>query len=190
MDSGTTKSLQREQLELILDTVYPATGNPTPFTTLVTPDHGTTMYVDEVNPLNAYQVMLGEMGETSHIWTSYSPCPQCIRALLNHYNKPEDEKPTIHVAGLYRESNSMMHIVQSLQCLGKLQYEGFSVVPWNFDDFKAPEGVSVFNENCTSDIDSYYGYVNFTSGYLELESQVTFVQQIGSQSHAGSWCTV
>ena len=180
--------MQREQLELILDTVFPVTGNPTPLTILVTPDHGSTMYIDELDPLAAYQVMLGAMGETTNIWTNYSPCPTCVLALLNHYDKPDDAKPTIHVARIYRESHSMTHIVQSLQCLGKLIYEGFTVVPWNFDDFKAPEDVVVFNDNCTSDITSYYGFSNFMSAYMELTSQVTFMQQIATS--ASSWCTV
>lgn len=72
---STSNSLQREQLEMILDLIYPITGNPTPFTTLVTPDHGVNMYVNEIYPLTAYQIMLSGMGDTSNIWSNYSPCP-------------------------------------------------------------------------------------------------------------------
>ena len=145
---------------------------------------------DEISPLTSYQVMINRMGDTSNIWSSYSPCPTCARALLNHYNKPEDEKPTIHVAGLYTESNSLSHIVESLECLGKLVHMGFSIEPWNFNDFKAPEGVPVFMDVCNSDITTYYESGNFTSAYMELEKIVTFIQQLGQSSHANSWCAV
>ena len=190
MDGGTSESLQREQLQAILDTVYPITGNPTPFATIITPDHGANMYTSDIEPLTAYQLMLSSIGDTSNLWAAYSPCPNCVTALLRHYNKPEDEKPTIHVAGIYTESNSLTHTIKSLQCLGKLVHEGFSVLPWNFNEFKAPEGVSAFLDVCVSDIDTYYANANFTSAYMELESQVTFVQQLGQSSHANSWCTV
>ena len=186
VDGGTADSLQREQLEKILDTVYPITGNPTPYATLLTPDHGINMYFTEFDPLTAYQVMLGGIGDASNIWTNYSPCPTCVRALLDKYNKPEDEKPTIHVAGIYTESNSVTHIVESLECLGKLVHGGFSIVPWNF---KAPEGVPAFLDTCNSDIDVYYGNSYFTSAYTKLERLVTFIQQLGANPHANLWCT-
>ena len=192
VDGGTTDSLQREQLEMILDTVYPITGSPTPYTTLLTPDHGINMYANELSPLTAYQVMLGArgIGDASNIWTNYSPCPTCVHALLDKYNKPEDEKPTIHVAGIYTESNSLSHIMESLECLGKLVHSGFSIVPWNFDEFKAPEDVPVFLNACNLDIDTYYRSSNFTSAYMRLESLVTFIQQLGANPNANSWCTV
>ena len=190
VEGGTSNSLQREQLEMILDTIYPITGNPTPFTTLVTPDHGVSMYVDEISPLTTYQVMIDEMGDTSNIWTNYSPCPTCALALLSHYHKSEDEKPTIHVAGVYTESSSLTHVVESLECLGKLVHQGFSIEAWNFDEFKTPEGVPVFLDGCISDINTYYESGNFTSAYMELETVVTFIQQLGQSSHANSWCAV
>ena len=194
VDPETSNSLQRIQLEMILDTVHPVTGNPTPFTTLITPDHGATMYITELNPLIAYQIMLNEFVanniETDNIWVNYSPCPTCTTALLNHYNKPEDDKPTIHVAHVYTESNKLTQVIESLQCLAKLKHEGFDIVPWNFNEFKAPQGVPVFVDECISDIDTYYGNVNFTSAYMDLERHTIFIQQLSENPHVNSWCTV
>ena len=192
MDGGTSYSLQREQLETILDTVYPITGNPTPYITIVTPDRGTNMYTgNDIDPLTAYQEMLDDIdpGVTvTNIWTNYSPCPTCVRSLINHYNKPEDAKPTIHVAGIYTASNSLTHVIESLKCLGKLEHEGFSVEHWDFNDFKV--GIPVFLDTCISDIDTYIAHSNFTSAYLELKKQVKFVQDIGQSDRAALWCTV
>ena len=188
MERGTSISLQKAQLEMILDTVYPATGNPIPFTNIITPDHGTSVYFHELTPLSAYQQMLERSTETDNIWANYSPCPSCARALLNHYNKPEDDKPTIHVARIYSESNSLTHVVDSFQCLAKLIHEGFDIIPWNFNEFKAPAGVPAFIDTCTSLIDVYYGYGNFTSAYMELENHVRFVQELGQNPNSNSWC--
>ena len=192
VERGTHNSLQREQLEMILDTVYPLSGKPTPFTTLLTSDHGTNMHVTEFDPLTAYQVMLSgqQIEDISNIWTNYSPCPTCARALLSHYSKPEEEKPTLHIAAVYTQSNSLIHFVESLECLGKLIHEGFRVVSWNFDEFKAPKGASAFLDTCNSDIDTYLASSNFTSAYTKLERLVTFIQQLGADPHANLWCTV
>ena len=186
MDGGTSYSLQREQLETILDTVYPITENPTPYITIVTPDRGTNMYTgNDIDPHTAYTAMLNDIdpGVTvTNIWTNYSPCPSCVRSLIDQY-KPEDAKPTIYVAGIYTESDSLSHIIESLKCLGTLEHKGFSVEPWNFNDFKTG-----LLDTCVSDIDTYYAHSNFTSAYMELVSHVSFVKHIGETSHAASWC--
>ena len=105
--ADTTGELQRSQLETILDTVYPLTGYHMPFTTLITPNRGLNMYSTETyfdGPLKAYQVMLnhikhGTIAKTNNIWTNYPPCPDCIDALITHYE--QRDKPTIHVARVY-----------------------------------------------------------------------------------------
>ena len=173
---------------MILDTVHPVTGNPIPFINIITPDHGTTVYYDELSPLSAYRAMLEGISETDNIWSSYSPCPSCARALFTHFNKPEVDKPTIHIARIYSESTKLTHVVESFQCLAKLVHEGFAIVPWDFDEFKTHDSIPAFIDICTSVIDAYYGDGNFTSAYMELVSQVTFIQELGQNPHANSWC--
>ena len=168
---------------MILDTVYPVTGNPTPFTNLVTSDHGTSIYSSEIAPLSAYQQMLERIGETGNIWTNYSPCPSCVNALVTHFSS--GDKPTIHIARIYTESTSLTHVVESLQCLARLIHMGFDIVAWNFDKFS---GIPAFVNSCTSVIDSYEGDSNFTSMYMELVTQVSFIQELGKNPHASQWC--
>ena len=188
VEGGTSISLHKRQLQMILDTLYPVTGNRVPFTSLVTSNHGTSIYSSEVAPLAAYQQMLEGIGETDNIWTNYSPCPSCVGALVNHYNNRNGEKPTIHVARIYTESTGLTHVVKSLQCLARLIHEGFDIEAWNFNEFKAPAGIPAFVDSCTSIIDSYYGNGDFTSMYMELVTQVNFIQHLGKNPHAGSWC--
>ena len=188
VEGETSTSLTKAQLEMILDTVYPVTGNPIPFTNIITPDHGTTVFYNELSPLSAYQELLEEISETDNIWNSYSPCPSCARALRTYFNKPELVKPTIHVARIYSESTKLTHVVESFQCLAKLIHDGFAIVPWDFDKFKTRDDVPAFTDTCMSVIGAYYGDGNFTSAYMELVSQVTFIQQLGLNPHAHSWC--
>ena len=187
---------------MILETVYPITGNSMPYKTLITPDHGDTMYTTESEPLNAYKMMLNKFKvdriKPGNIWVNYSPCPTCTAALLTHYgscnNNPGSEdahkKPTIHIARIYNNSKymNMTESMETFQCLAKLKHEGFDIVPWNWTEFKAPRGDPVFAENCTSLIDKYDGHVNFRSAYNELEKLLMFAKQLGKNPHAGSWC--
>ena len=96
--------------------------------------------------------MFSVIRDSTNIWTNYSPYPTCVHALIGKYNKPDDIKPTVHVARIYTASNGLTHIIESLQCLGKLEHEGFSVQPWNFNELKAPDGVPVFLDTCLSKI--------------------------------------
>ena len=139
----TTGALKRSQLETILDTVYPVTGNRMPFTTLITPNRGLNMYSTETyidGPLNAYQAMLNHIkhdtiSKTNNIWTNYPPCPYCIDALITHYE--QRDKPTIHVARVYTDDScSVSDTLKTQRCIAKLEHAGFSVVPWNFSEFK------------------------------------------------------
>ena len=189
--ADTTGALQKSQLEMILDTVYPVTGNHMPFTTLITPNRGLKMYITETNPLNAYQVMFNAIEhhiipETGNIWTNYSPCPDCIAALFKHYNKPDDDKPTIHVARIYTKGSSFSDAVETLQCLAKLVHAGFSVVPWNFNEFK--DHSSFIHESCKTEIDTYVGSEKFSKEYLELVDHVGFIDQLSQNPHVNSWC--
>ena len=188
VEGGTSSSLEKAQLEMILDTVYPVTGNPIPFTNIITRDHGTTVYTDELSHLSAYQEMLEEISEIDNIWNSYSPCPSCAHALLDYFDKPDVEKPTIHIARIYSETSKLTHIVESFQCLAKLVHDGFALVPWDFNQFKTRDGVPAFVDACTSVIETHYRDGNFTSAYMELVSQLTFIQELGQNPHANSWC--
>ena len=183
----TGGALTHSKLDTILDTVYPINTNLIPHETILTPDHGKTLYYNEVDePLDAYRRMIEETtGEITTIWANYSPCPSCVRKLLDVFK--EGDKPTIYFARVYKETETLSDIVTSLQCLGKLQHKGFSVVAWNFDTFK---GDSVLTSECTSAITSAYTKENFTSALMELGRHVTFIQQLGDNTHASSWCEV
>ena len=182
-----TDPLRKSQLDMILDTVYPQSGSQV-FTTLMTPNHGRNMYVTETNAINAYYSMLngiehGHIDDTGNIWTNYSPCPNCVLVLLNHYNKPGNDKPTIHVARIYTESNKFDDAVRSLQCLAKLEHVGFSILPWDFNAFK-----QFTSESCAKEIGERDEKSEFTMEYMKLTSQIEFIHQLSQSSHANSWC--
>ena len=181
-------SLTSTTLDMILNTLHPTTTSLRPHTTILTPDRGTNMYTDDLTPLSAYQIMLDTTtGTISNIWANYSPCPSCARKLLDHY-KDGSDKPTIHVARIYTESDDLSHVLESLKCLAKLKHNGFDIVSWNFNEFKAPGGVPKFTDVCTSAITTAYANANFTSELEELGTHVTFIQALGDNSHANSWC--
>ena len=187
MNEGTDASLKRSQLEMILNTLYPQSGSQV-FATLITPNHGRNMYFTETDPpINIYRNLINDIehsqvGETGNIWANYSPCPQCAMALLNHYNKPGNDKPTIHVARIYTASNKFSDAVRSLQCLAKLEHVGFSIVPWDFEAFK-----QFVSESCVQEIDEHNNQ-NFFNEYQELVRQLVFINQLSQSSHANSWC--
>lgn len=187
---GNTYSLQKAQLEMLLDTVYPSTGNPVPFSTILTPNHGTEMFVEETNHPRAYQIMLNKYTSTdiNHIWASYAPCPTCVRALISHFNK-ETDKPVIHVARIIdlTDNVTFTHVLDTLKCLGRLQHEGFGIQPFNFTEFKKRD--PPFSESCNSLITTYNNSgSNFTSAIEDLGTRVAFVNQLGQSTHAHSWC--
>lgn len=185
---GTEDSrLIGSKLETILNTLSPVTTSFRPHETIITANHGRNLYIHELDkPLRAYQDMLeATTDEITNIWANYSPCPSCVRKLLSHYNKEEDNKPKIHVARIYTNGEELSQIVTSLECLGKLANKGFEVVPWNFNTFR---DVSFLTDECKSIINEAYKHENFTSTYMELDSLVTFINELGDSTHASSWC--
>lgn len=180
-------SLMKSQLEMILNTVYPQSGSQV-FATLMTPNHGRNMYITETNALYSYYSMLNDfeqshIEDTGNIWTNYSPCPNCVLALLNHYNKPGNDKPAIHVARIYTESNKFEDAVRSLQCLAKLEHVGFSILPWDFIAFK-----QFISESCVKEISEHDEKSDFSEEYMKLVTQIEFIHQLSQSSHANSWC--
>ena len=191
VNTVTTGALQRSQLETILDTVYPVAGNHMPFTTLITPNRGIKMYSTETNfdPLTTYQVMLNDIKHgiiptTNDIWTNYSPCPDCVAALINLYE--QGDKPTIHVAQVYTHDSNVSDTLKTLKCLAKLEHAGFSVVPWNFNEFK--DHSSFIHELCKEKIDAYFGSEKFNDEYSELVDHLEFINQLSQNPHVNSWC--
>ena len=188
--ADTTGALQRSQLETILDTVYPVTGNHIPITTLITPNRGLKMYETDFDPLTTYQVMLNaiehddNIPETDNIWTNYPPCPDCIDALITHYE--QRDKPTIHVARVYTNDSSVSDTLKTQRCIAKLERAGFSVVPWNFSEFK--DDPSFTHESCKTKINTYVGSENFNKEYSELVDHLEIIDQLSQTPHANSWC--
>ena len=186
VNGGTDNSLTKSQLEMILNTVYPPSGLKV-FTTLVTPNHGGNMYISETEPLSTYQALLnaidsGNINDTGLIWTNYSPCPVCARALVGHYKN--SDKPAIHIAQIYTNNNTYGEAITSLQCLAKLEHEGFSIMPWDFNQFK-----QYINESCANKIDERdEGNSKFNEEYMKLVSQVEVIHEVSQSSHANSWC--
>ena len=190
--ADTTGALQRSQLETILETVYNVTWNHIPTTTLITPNRGLNMYSTETNfvPLTTYQVMLNaiehddNIPETDNIWTNYPPCPDCIDALITHYE--QRDKPTIHVAQVFTDGSSFSDVLETLKCLAKLVHAGFSVVRWNFNEFKNHS--SFIHESCKQRIDTYFGSEEFNEKYSESVDHLEFINQLSQNPHVNSWC--
>ena len=187
VNEGTDTSLKKSQLEMILNTVYPQSGSQV-FATLMTPNHGRDMYITEIDALNIYYSMLNDIEQshiedTQNIWTNYSPCPHCVLALLDHYNKPGNDKPTVHVARIYTQSNKFNDAIRSLQCLAKLEHVGFSILPWDFSAFK-----QYISESCAKEIGERDEINNFSEEYMKLVTQIEFIHQLSQSPHANSWC--
>ena len=184
--NGGIYSLRKAQLEMMLDSLYPSTGNSLPFTTILTPNQGTDMYVDETNDIRAYQIMLitHASSRVDHIWANYAPCPTCVRVLISHFDK-ETEKPVVHVARITDFTNRVN--VDTLKCLARLKREGFDIQAFNFNEFKSRS--PPFNESCNSLITTYYQSSTFNLATETLQSHVTFIEQIGGNTHASTWCT-
>ena len=180
---GTPYSLKKSQLEMILNTVYSQAGGQV-HTTLITPDQGKDVYTHEVNPLEAYQVMISEVGQPSNIWANYSPCPHCVRALIKNYEKSAN-KPTVHITKIYTNSSQFIDTVEALQCLAKLKHVGFSLVQWSFVEFNK---TVLSDSTCKEEINERFRNDQFAKEYMMLPSQLEFVRQIGESSHANSWC--
>ena len=148
------------------------------------------MYVRENKNLEAYQIMLSAhtSSELDHIWANYAPCPACVHALISHFSK-ETEKPIVHVARIidFTDNVTFIHVLDTLKCLAKLKCEGFDIQAFNFNEFKSRD--PAFSESCNSLIATYYDSGNFTSGIEDLQTYVTFVEEIGQSPQAHTWCT-
>ena len=190
-NSGDEDSLQIAQLKTILDTIHPVTGDSLPNLTLVTPDHFVTVYDDEFDPANSYSVMLNADETITHIWTNYAPCSSCVQSLLTEYDKPELEKPTIHIGRLLNNSASqdLNQVIGTLQCMAKLSHSGFEIRAWNIDSFKTPSGSNVFTDTCNTEIENYNSNSGFTSALSNLRRHVDFIEELGDNPHAHTWCT-
>ena len=192
----TTESLKKVELQRILDTIYPVTGNPAVYTNFITPNHGVTMYVHETDPLTTYQQMLNSysnsLNDIDIIWANFAPCPSCARTLIARYNKDElqNEKPTIYIARLVdytQTEQNVSHVIQSLECLAKLKHEGFQIEAWNYETFKTYNGGDAFLTTCNTVLEDYNDDGNFTEALSDLVRHVSFAQQLGDV--ANSWCT-
>ena len=177
VDGNTDNPLTKPDLKKILETVYQHTET---LPTLITADGGQQMFIDASEPLKAYQKMIDIADTPTNIWANYSPCLNCMLALV--YAR-YSEKPTIHVASIYTESSTFRDAVKTLQCLAKLQHMGFAIQAWNFTEFK-----SYMTEECGQDIDDQLKNEQFSSEYMKLVSQVDFIHQLSKNPRANSWC--
>ena len=192
--SSGDDSLQVSQLETIMDTIHPISGNLVPNLTLVTPDHFATVYDDEFDPHNSYVAMLSPSDVTiNFIWTNYAPCTLCVHSLINEYDKPELAKPTIYIGRLVHDSASrdLKQVVRALQCMARLVHEGFEIRAWNINEFKQPMALdsAVFTSTCNTKIDDYTSDAGFNSALSDLSSLVDFIKEIGANAHANTWCS-
>ena len=180
MDPSTGQSLRISDLEIILDTLtlHPEVGRPT----VITPDHGLNTYVHDVDPMKAYQLLTARTDVADDIWTNYSPCQFCAKALIRHFEKLND-KPTVHVGRIYVENNSLEDTIDTLHCLGKMQHLGFKIVAWDFNAFK-----STLTEPCQTLITEHTKETHFMNEYSKLERQVKFIHKLGRIPDASTWC--
>ena len=176
-------SLKKSHINRILDTVHHGLAT----TTLVTADGGKTMHIDDTKPLNAFGAAVysaASAGVVNNIWANYSPCPECVQALLLLLGK-DTNKPTIHIGRIYI-GDTFADMIESLQCLAKLKHEGFDIVPW---DFSALRDTLTAND-CKAVISERLGDDSFNTEYMKLVSYVNFIHQLSENQHASTWCTL
>ena len=178
--------MMKSRLEEILNTVYPKTGQKVHSTIILTDkfeSENSKVYTNEVCPLNAYQDMRRdldpELPRPSKIWVNYSPCPYCVKALIEEYEK--SDKPEISIAKVYTGSQA----VKSLQCLARLEHLGFRLTLWDFFTFNETS-TSVLT--CKDEINERFEDAKFMAEYMKTKNLLEIVRQISTSPSAPSWC--
>ena len=172
----STKSIDKRQLENILDTII---GNASDDSTFATPNHFDNVYK---NPEDTYmyQAMHSQLGDDMNIWTNHAPCPMCIDYLISEY---KIKKPTIHIARLLNvnESQDYNKTTQTLRCLAKLACNNFTISAWDIEEFRAPFDTQA-NGNCSTVIQNYSQNDKFTVALLRMDRYIDRVNKIKPSS--------
>ena len=89
------------------------------------------------NGMHAEDQMKASCGFPNDFYLTSAPCPDCAIMLKENYNN--QAKPTINIARPYigkgKSGNGNKDV--NMQCLAMLVQEGFNLVPWNWNRFKA-----------------------------------------------------
>lgn len=102
----------------------------------------------------------------------------------------DEVKPTIHFAQLYsEEGKETVSLVESIQCLARLERAGFSVRVWNWSSFRDDY---IEADKCKEQINKSIQTMEVIDSNNHLEEIDDFVHEIvqSSESVAGNWCNL
>ena len=193
IDNPNSRSLDVSKLKKFMNTIHPVCNEGRlPNWNLITKDHFTTMYANELNPNALYTDMLQE-SLPKMIWTNYAPCLDCVQTLIKEYK--DEAKPIIYIGRLVKsQDQDTTQVVRALQCMARLIHEGFEIRAWNINKFKQPLDSAVFTDACNTEIDKFNANEGFRLALLYLSNLVDFIKKIGKKEeninmHVHTWCT-
>ena len=116
--------------------------------------------------------MVAQCGLPTKFYLTSAPCPDCAMKLYNMYDN--NPKPSIHIALPYRGKGKTGrgNKILNLQCLTMLVDAGFTIVPWNWGNFKK----YITNDECKDAIDEMTGATKKYDGrYNKTKNIVEFI---------------
>ena len=181
----TDTVLYSSELENILQSVTSPSGHH--FSYIVSNNLST---VKELQALEAYIYFVNHNGdESTNLWVNFSPCKECTHVLIDTYRR-SSSKPIIHFAQLLTdEDNPVKSIIKSIECLVRLEHEGFSVRVWNWSTFR-DNYLTV--QDCKDDVNNAVTTREFMDAYMTVQYVDSFVHELAmnSGSVAGAWCSL
>ena len=184
--------MTQEDLQQVINTVEIVFGTRSTLKTFVTVEYGSSMY-SEFEPLIALILLYSNYEGPSNsktlpdkLWMSKSPCPACAKRIISDYHK-EEVKPTVYVASLFT-GNNFIESLESLKCLVKLMYLNYTVLPWDWNEFRE----HLHNEDCRNAIGIALENEGFVEKQKELLTVLEFAQELTRlpENIIEDWCPV
>lgn len=112
---------------------------------------------------------------------NFPPYANTSLYFIEKYGESE-QKPVIGILGMFGTETLGMAIDQ-LECLAKLKFIGFSLVPWEIDEFKTN-----VNDACREIIDQAVSSSGFTEELENVEHLIQFVTELSQNPNIKDWC--
>lgn len=194
LENGTssTPTITYEDLKEVINTVEIVFGQQTTLKSYIAVDYGSTIY-SEFEPLISLFLLFSQFDNPANqnslpdtLWMSRSPCPGCAKRIMADYNK-HSIKPTIHVASFFT-GNNLEQTVESLKCLAKLKFLNYTVLPWDWNEFRD----NLHNEDCKNAIGIAQENEDFLKKQSELLKILQFAEDLTQMPEdvLETWCSL
>ena len=185
----STESLTLEDLKKMINTVDLIFSSLPTHETYLTINYGESIFHNH-DAIQAYYRLFDRVESThqpkpSHIWMTQSPCLVCAKRLISEYGKQDSIKPTLHIASIY-SGNDLLDTVDSMKCMAKMVHLNFTVLPWDWTDFRD----NIDHSDCIDSIDSALQDPGFGDKRRQLQSLTDFIHELSSNPEVSSWCSL